>query len=125
MSNTTERGAAVVEFALIVPVLLLLVFGITQFGRAYYLQTTISGAARESARVMALRNNQASAAAAARAAAQPLVLNQITITNCPAESSSQSDATTTVTIRYPMSFVSGLFGNAITLTGKGVMRCNG
>lgn len=64
-----ERGAAVVEFALIVPLLLLLVFGIAEFGRAYYLQTTISNAAREGVRVMALTGDQTRARNAAIAAA--------------------------------------------------------
>ncbi len=32
----SERGAAVVEFALVVPILIALVFGIAEFGRAYF-----------------------------------------------------------------------------------------
>ena len=52
-------GAAAVEFALVVPLLLVLVLGIAEFGRAYNMQTTLSGAAREGVREMALHNNPA------------------------------------------------------------------
>ncbi len=43
----SESGAAAVEFALVVPILLLLVLGIIEFGRAYNIQNSLSAAARE------------------------------------------------------------------------------
>ena len=49
------------EFALVVPLLLVLVLGIVEFGRAYHVQTTLSGAAREGVREMALHNDPAEA----------------------------------------------------------------
>lgn len=45
-----RRGQALVEFALVVPILLLLVLGIIDFGRAWNLHQTITDAAREGAR---------------------------------------------------------------------------
>ena len=57
----SERGASAVEFALIVPLLVLLVLGIAEFGHAFQVQGTLSAAAREGARAMALRNDQAQA----------------------------------------------------------------
>ena len=45
-----ERGGIVVEFALIIPVLLLLVFGIVDFGHAWYMDHLLSNASREGAR---------------------------------------------------------------------------
>jgi TadE-like protein len=48
-----ERGQAIVEFALVLPVLLLLLLGVIFFARAYNLQQVLSGAAREGARVWA------------------------------------------------------------------------
>jgi hypothetical protein len=45
-----ERGAIAVEFALILPVLLLLVFGIVDFGHAWYMKQIIINASREGAR---------------------------------------------------------------------------
>ena len=128
MKPSDDRGAAAVEFALIVPLLLLLVLGIAEFGRAYNIQTTISGAAREGARAMALQNDPAAARATAQAAAGGLRLttSQIVVTPTACPTSSTATATlATVTINYPMSFISGLFGTTITLHGTGVMRCNG
>ena len=46
----TERGAAAVEFAIILPVLLLVMFGIIEFGTLMYDQIMVTNAAREGAR---------------------------------------------------------------------------
>jgi TadE-like protein len=45
-----ERGAAAVEFALVVPILLMLVFGIIDFGLMIRANTVLANAAREGAR---------------------------------------------------------------------------
>jgi hypothetical protein len=47
---SNERGQATVEFALILPVLLLIVLGIIEFGRAWNIQQVVTDAAREGAR---------------------------------------------------------------------------
>lgn len=49
-----ERGAAAVEFALILPLLVMLVFGIVEFSILYNRQQGLHAAAREGARVAAL-----------------------------------------------------------------------
>jgi hypothetical protein len=48
-----QRGVAAVEFAILLPVLLLIVFGITEFGRALYYYNTIVKATRDAARYYA------------------------------------------------------------------------
>jgi Flp pilus assembly protein TadG len=45
------RGNAVIEFALILPLLLLIVFGITEFGRAWMTVNVMATATREGARL--------------------------------------------------------------------------
>lgn len=45
-----ERGAAVVEFAVVVPLLLLLLFGIIEFGILLYNKAMVTNASREGAR---------------------------------------------------------------------------
>lgn len=45
-----RRGTAVVEFALILPVFLLLIFGMIEFGRAVMVQHILVNASREGAR---------------------------------------------------------------------------
>jgi Flp pilus assembly protein TadG len=130
-SSQNERGAAVVEFALVAPLLLVMVLGIAEFGRAYHVQTTLSQAAREGVRVMALKNDPAAARAATKSAAEdalptPLTDSQISVspTNCVASGTTPAP-TAAVTVTYWLPFISKLFGPPVELTGKGVMRCNG
>lgn len=49
-----ERGATAVEFAIILPVLILLIFGVIEFGRAYNSYLAVTHAAREGARLAAV-----------------------------------------------------------------------
>jgi Flp pilus assembly protein TadG len=45
-----EGGAVAVEFAIILPILVLLVFGIIDFGHAWYMKQIVTNASREGAR---------------------------------------------------------------------------
>jgi Flp pilus assembly protein TadG len=49
-----RKGQNLVEFALVVPMLLLLVFGIAEFGRAWMTKNILTGAAREAVRIAAV-----------------------------------------------------------------------
>ena len=49
-----EAGATVLEFGLVVPLLLLLVFGLVQYGYLFWALTTASANAREGARRLAV-----------------------------------------------------------------------
>ena len=53
-----DSGAALVEFALVAPLLLLMVFGIFEFGRVWNVYQTMTDAAREGARRIAVANGQ-------------------------------------------------------------------
>ncbi|WP_081788306.1 TadE/TadG family type IV pilus assembly protein [Candidatus Blastococcus massiliensis] len=122
-----ERGAAAVEFALIAPVLLLLLLGIVEFSKAFHDQASLSAAAREGARSMALGDTPAQARDAVRAAANGLTLGDSQISVSPASCAAVapgSRTTVTVTVRHRKTFVAGLFGGAgVELTGKAAMRC--
>lgn len=50
-----ESGAAMVEFAIVLPLLLVLVLGIIDFGRALFVLNNLTNAAREGARFGATR----------------------------------------------------------------------
>jgi Flp pilus assembly protein TadG len=119
-----DHGAAAVEFAIIVPLLVLLVFGIYEFGRAYNTQVQLTGAAREGARVMAITNDWPQAEAATIGAAPLVAAPAPTVTRVPAACS--PGATMTVTATRPQTYDIPLFGSAtLNLTGTGVMRCGG
>jgi len=53
-SKQPRRGAAVIEFAIIAPIFLLLVFGMIEFGRAIMVQQILVNASREGARQAAV-----------------------------------------------------------------------
>lgn len=50
--KTTQRGVAIVEFALVLPLLLILTFITTEFGRALYQYNTITKSVRDAARYL-------------------------------------------------------------------------
>lgn len=56
-----ERGSPAVEFALIAPVLILLILGIVQFGFVFYTYSEMMNGAREGARRLAVGASDASA----------------------------------------------------------------
>lgn len=50
----SDRGAAAVEFAIILPLLLLLLLLLIDFGRLFFVEISLNGASREAARASAL-----------------------------------------------------------------------
>ena len=124
MYRESERGAAAVEFALLVPILIMLVFGIMEFGRVYNTQATLTNAARESVRVMAISNNQTSARDAAMNAASSLNPTLVDTNFTFSAATCTPDAQMTVTISYSLSSLTGIAG-PFTMKGRGVMLCNG
>lgn len=124
-----ERGAVAVEFALVVPLLLVLLFSIVSVSRAFQVQATLSGAAREAARTMAIQNNVSAARSAAVFAAStsdvPLNAGQISIS--PSTCSGASPTTNIrVTITYQFQPAGDFAGGvAFPITSKAVLRCGG
>jgi Flp pilus assembly protein TadG len=54
-----EVGQGLVEFALILPIFLLLIFALVDFGRAFFTWQVVTNAAREGARAAAVQGNGA------------------------------------------------------------------
>ncbi|MEA2614192.1 MAG: hypothetical protein QOI52_2151, partial [Chloroflexota bacterium] len=59
-----EDGAAAVEFAIIVSLLVMLVFGMMQYGLAFFQTQNLRSAVREGARVAAVRGDATAVKAA-------------------------------------------------------------
>jgi Flp pilus assembly protein TadG len=124
-----DRGAAAVEFALLLPLLMLLVFGIVDFGRALNAQVTLTQAAREGARMAAL--GEPNVVSSTQAAATGLSPVSVTVTSCPTGAAAGTNAV--VQVSYSFSFVTPVaaiasifgssFGSTMTLTAQGVMPC--
>lgn len=112
-------GAAAVELALLLPLLVLVVGGIVDFGFAFNAQIGLTHAAREGARVEAIGSGDG--AATALNAYVPVAVRDIAATvdrACP------HDDGALVTIGATYDFFLLPFGD-VELTSGSVMRCNG
>jgi Flp pilus assembly protein TadG len=128
--RTSDRGAAAVEMALVLPLLLFVAFALIDFGRMLNTQLTLTEAAREGARAAALGQS-----ADARVHAASTNLHGVTdsVTPCPAGGDAAADATVTTSVTFtfvtPVAVLAPLFGGqlsgSVPLTGKGVMPCIG
>ena len=56
-SHRRERGAAIVEFAVVLPLLLTVLFGIIEYGWIFMVRQTLQNAAREGCRLMVLQTS--------------------------------------------------------------------
>ena len=118
----SDRGAVAVEFALLLPVLVLLVFGLIDFGRVLNAQITVTQAAREGARLAALENPNACDRTAAAATGLSLTCAaNVTITAC----SGSADQTNDAQARVQYAVTGLILFPGITVTGTGVMPCQG
>lgn len=117
-----QRGAAMVELALLLPLLLLLIFGIIQFGRAYNAKIELAGAVREGARSAALGDTEAEVKERIKSAAPAVRLDDddIEVTAC-----ASPDAQATVTVQHDITYFIPFFpGDGVfDLEATGVMRC--
>ncbi|WP_404312919.1 pilus assembly protein [Agrococcus terreus] len=126
MRQRSDKGAAAVELALVLPILLLLAFGIIAFGYAFHIQTVLDNAARDAVRIAAL-DTSASRVVNAKQAGVDSASASITITRddvviAPATCSAGATVRATITIE-DFELLGGL--GAVDLTGTGTMRCNG
>lgn len=114
---------------MLLPLLLLLVFGIIDFGRAINAQITLTQAARQGARLAAL--GQPNVATATRAAATGLSGVGVGVTPCPPGATQTTVAVVTATYSFkfvtPIGAIASLFGGSlgsgIPLTATGEMPC--
>jgi len=139
MRHKNERGSALIEVALTLPLLLLVAAGIFEFGRAYQTQQVLTNAVREGARVAVLPN-QPSGAAATRVTTyltNGQLPNAGTATVTVTATTISIGGTTTpgsrVTVNYPFSFMvlqpvarlvvgSSNLGSALTMSASAEMR---
>lgn len=128
MCRKDRRGAAVVEFAVVAPVFITLVFGMIEYGRMVMVQQLIVNAAREGARIGVL--DGATTAQVQTAVSTYLTNASVsgsTVTVNPSPPSSAGyGAPVTVTVSIPFSQVSWIptpmFLTGKTLTASSVMR---
>jgi Flp pilus assembly protein TadG len=122
-----DRGAAAVEMALVLPLLISMLFGVIDFGRVFNAEIQLSQAAREGARIAALGATAGDPVARAIAAAPaPGFGGGGAVTGtavvCPAAPAAGADGV--VTVRFAFTFFLPLLPDR-TLTQTARMRCGG
>lgn len=70
-----ERGAVAVEFVLMAPILLLVLFAVISYGRLFSEISVMTSAAREGGRVAALRGSSGEVQSAVASAADPYTVS--------------------------------------------------
>jgi len=125
-----ERGVVVIEFALVVPTLLLLILGAVEFGDRYKTAALYNNAASAAARSMTIENNVTKAKTAAVNAGMPSTLTPvITFTTGYTSCAQAGDGTfgnVTVTINDPARpSATKILGNTFAVSGTAVARCSG
>lgn len=124
MIGRQDRGAAAVEFAFVFVLLATLIMVLVQGGILFMYQSSVSAAAREGARMMAITNETDKATLAARDA-YPFGADELGVSisgSCPTPP--DRSVTVSVTTSATPTFGIGILGTP-TLTGKGAMRCGG
>jgi Flp pilus assembly protein TadG len=123
-----RRATAAVEFAIVAPVFLLLVFGMIEYGRMVMVQQIITNASREGARTAVLDGaTTASVQSAVNSYLASGSISGATVTVSPnPPSSAQYGDPVTVTVSVPFSQVSWLpspmYLGGTTLSSSTVMR---
>lgn len=121
-----EDGAAAVEFALIVPLLLVFMLAIIDLGWVFNQQLRLTAAAREGARIMAIYHEDSTAATKAQTRITAVAGAGTTVT-FPTTCGPAPDDQVTVVVAQSMSDLTGWLTALApnTLEGRGSMRCGG
>lgn len=130
-----------VEFALVLPLLVMFIFGMVEFGRGYNAKIELTSAVREGARSAALAKDVSTISATTRSAAAGLTATNITVSVysdtsgvlilVPASPGTALACTAGVTngvvkVSYPYTYDIPLVGRRTsTISARGVMRCGG
>jgi len=124
-SQKKNRGQAIVEFALILPIFILILFGIVEFGMVFNQYLVVTSASREGARIAALGGTDAETVAIVNTAAASINTGQLTTVISPQVrvrgQSVSVRVTNPVAIRTPL--IAQVFPqNPLPVSGTTVMR---
>jgi Flp pilus assembly protein TadG len=130
-----QRGAAAVEFALVLPLLLALVLGVVDLGLAVYTQSVLSNASREGARAGVVLALMRPSSQAISAVVQTYLSNSLgsvnkfgTLTFTPPSPCVDANGILTVQMTYSfkgfaMGAVANAFNQPLVLSAKTTMAC--
>ena len=136
----SERGASAVEFAIVLPMLFLVLGGIVDFGRYFFTQIQVTNASREGVRAAVMypspsSTDQAAITARAMAAVAGVPGAAVQSVSTCASGATGPSATAAVTVTATFNWI--ILGPAVRMIGgnwtqlngpvaaTGVMRCGG
>lgn len=121
-----SKGQSLVEFALVMPLLLMILIGIIEFGFMFSNYITLTNASREAARVVSLGGTYDQAEDRIAGVSGLLDSNEITMQTSVDVSTLGRGDSITVTLRYPYHFLtpflSPFFGSELLLESSATLR---
>lgn len=106
----SRRGQAAVEFALVLPFLLIMLIGIIEFGRAWNLHQVITDAAREAARKGAIFDESVTEADVYKVAYDAMGRAGVTCDDCVTIQNALGGQNTAVTVSIDLPYTFTFFG---------------
>jgi len=128
MTKRKLRGQSLVEFALVLPILLLTVMGVVEFGRIFMTQQVITNASREGARAAILPGNTEAEVyeTVSTYMSSAGLVSGLSLETSNVGENVQPGVQTSVTVRYDLPILSGSIipglGETILLENTTVMR---
>ena len=96
-----SRGQSLVEFALVIPLVLLMFMGIVDAGRAIFAYNALSNGAREGMRLAVVNQSEAAIQDKVRSASSGISADDVTTTFTPCPTP-QIGCLASVTVSYPL-----------------------
>ena len=125
--RVSERGAGLAEFALILPVLLVILFGIIELGLAFSRSQAISAAAREAGRLASLSttttadiSNRVDVTLAGTTFDAPPTVTVVPAVGCAGREGESVTVHVSAPYRITIPFA---LDQELTLSGEAVFRC--
>ncbi len=119
----SERGQTMVETAMVLPILLVLVFGMIDFGRVFNAWITVTNSAREGARVGATRQDETAIEARIAAAMGHIDAYDVDIVNAVGTSGSPISVTVETTVDILTPLIGNIIGGgSVTISETTTMR---
>ncbi|ASK61826.1 pilus assembly protein TadE [Virgibacillus phasianinus] len=121
----SQKGQSIVETALIIPILLILLFGITDFARIFHAYLTLDHAGREAARAATVGATDSEIELKIANTTSGLDQSKLEETISPGDGNRKSGSEITITLTYPVDFLTPIIGQIIEefpLKDETVMR---
>ncbi len=114
-----KKGQALVEFALILPILFMIVFGIVEFGRVFNAYVIVSNASREGARQAAVGKGDSEVRTKVKDVASSLSIVDDDIGIDPAKGSREYGDQVTVDVNYNLPIIAPFVDVILDSDGDG------